>query len=67
MREHLSRFERAVDSIEKFLEMENSPSIILSLYKSDRIRLVKRYPNLSFMPLEAVHEPKKPHRYLIQK
>lgn len=67
MREIRSRFERAIDSIEKFLEMDNSPSIVLSLYKSDKTRLLKRYPNLTFFPMEAIDEPKRLYKYLIEK
>jgi len=67
MRDYESRFTRAIDSIESFLKMQDASSIVLSLYKGDKTRLSKRYPNLTFMPLEAIVDPKKPYKYLIQK
>ena len=67
MNEFMSRFDKAIDSIEKFLEMEISPSIVLSLYRSEQSRLLKRYPNLTFMPIEAVSEQRKLYKYIIQK
>lgn len=67
MREIRSRFDRAIDSIESFLSMDNASSIVLSLYKSDSARLSKRYPNLTFTALEAVNEPRRLYKYNIEK
>ena len=67
MREIKSRFDRAIDSIESFLTMENASSIVLSLYKSDFTRLSKRYPSLTFTALEAVNEPRRLYKYSIEK
>jgi len=62
-----SRYDTAIDSIEAFLAMENSPSIVLFLYKSDKTRLSKRYPQLTFLFMEQIADSNKPQRYLIQK
>lgn len=67
MREIQSRFDRAIESIESFLKMDNASSIVLSLYKSDSTRLNKRYPNLTFTPLEPVNEPRRLYKYTISK
>ena len=67
MREITSRFDRAIESIDSFLKMENASSIVLSLYKSDSTRLSRRYQNLTFSPLEAIDEPRKLYKYTIEK
>ena len=67
MRDILSRFDKSTEFIDKFLEMENSTSIVLSLYKGEKTRLARKYPNLTFMPIEALDDSKKLHKYLIQR
>ena len=67
MREIQSRFDRAIESIENFKQMDNATSIVLLLYKSDCTRLSRRYPNLTFSPLEAVDKPRKLYKYTIEK
>ena len=67
MREIKSRFDRAIESIEIFLKMDNASSIVLSLYKSDCTRLNRRYPSLTFSPLEAINEPRRLYKYTIEK
>ena len=67
MREIRSRFDRAIESIEVFLKMDNASSIVLSLYKSDSTRLSRKYPNLTFSPLEAINEPRRLYKYTIEK
>ena len=67
MREIRSRLDRAIESIESFLKMDNASSIVLSLYKSDCIRLSKRYPNLTFSAVETVNEPRRLYKYTIEK
>ena len=67
MREIRSRFDRAIESIDAFLKMDNASSIVLSLYKSDSTRLSRRYPTLTFTPLEAVNEPRRLYKYTIEK
>ena len=66
--EFLSNFDKAINSIEDFLKMENSSSIVLKLYKSDKKRLQKRYPELLFMLFQESEEiPRKQNKYLISK
>ena len=67
MREIVSRFDKSTEFIDKFLDMENSTSIVLSLYKGEKTRLVRKYPNLSFTLIEAIDNSKHIHKYLIQR
>lgn len=67
MREIKSRFDRAIESIESFLKMDNASSIVLSLYKSDAKRLSNKYPHLTFTPLEAINAPRKLYKYTVEK
>ena len=66
MRDYESRFDRAIDSIEKFLETKNTSSIVLPLYKGDKVRLERRYPSLTFQLLEN-QNGQQPYNYLVKK
>lgn len=67
MHEILSQFDKSTEFIEKFLEMDNSNSIVLSLYKGDKTRLARKYPDLTFTIVETVDNTKKMYKYLIQR